>query len=454
MTVTSDPNTKPRIHRAWWVAVVTFLALVSTAAFRSSTGALFQPIEETFGWSRSVTSGAVTLNLVVFGLVAPFAAAVMERFGVRRVGALALLLVGTGSGLTALMTQEWHLWVLWGGFIGTGTGAMALVFGAIVANRWFVKHRGLVVGLFSAGNATGQLVFLPFIAKLIEDGSWRAAALVVTVLAFALIPIFLAVMREHPKDVGLAPYGARPDDEPRRMPTAVPGAATSNEATRKQSPAVVAVRELRLGVRNRIFWALVFSFAICGFSTNGLIQNHFIPVGHDHGMSTQTSANLLALIGIFDLIGTLASGWLTDRVDPRKLLFVYYSLRGLSLMLLPSLLAATVEPPLFFFVVFYGLDWVATVPPTVALCREHFGIERAGIVFGWVFAAHMIGAGIASSIAGWIRETLGDYQMAFLISGIACFLAALVMGVIPKVTGRGPARVPRVRDGEVGAARE
>ena len=449
MTAPALTTTKPRIHRAWWVAGVTFLALVATAAFRSSTGALFEPIEQTFGWSRAVTSGAVTLNLVIYGLAAPFAAAVMERFGVRRVGALALLLVGTGSGLTVLMSQAWQLWLLWGVFIGFGTGAMALVFGAIVANRWFVKHRGLVVGLFSAGNATGQLVFLPFIAMLIEDGSWRSAALVVTVLAFALIPIFVVVMRERPADLGLQPYGAQPTTGPFAHNPGAP-----DEIVKQASPAAVAIRELRLGMRNKVFWALVFSFAICGFSTNGLIQNHFIPAGHDHGMSTQTSANLLALIGIFDLIGTLASGWLTDRVDPRKLLFVYYSLRGVSLMLLPSLLSSAVEPPLFFFIIFYGLDWVATVPPTVALCREHFGIERAGVVFGWVFAAHMIGAGIASGMAGWVREALGDYQLAFVVAGVTCFLAALVMGVIPKASDEEEAQASREPDDEVEAVYE
>lgn len=434
---------QPRIHRAWWVALVTFLALVATAAFRSSTGALFEPIESTFGWSRSVTSGAVTLNLIIYGLTAPFAAALMERLGVRRVAAFALLLVGVGSGLTTVMTEKWHLWALWGVFIGLGTGAMALVFGAIVANRWFVKHRGLVVGIFSAGNATGQLVFLPVLAKLIEDGSWRVAALVVAVLAFALLPVFLAVMREHPEDVGLTAYGADPTHAAEHNPGA------PDEIVKKDSPARVALRELRLGARNRIFWALMFSFAICGFSTNGLIQNHFIPAGHDHGMSTQTSANLLALIGIFDLVGTLASGWLTDRVDARKLLFVYYSLRGVSLMLLPSLLGDSVKPSLFVFIVFYGLDWVATVPPTVALCREHFGIERAGVVFGWVFGSHMVGAGIASTMAGWIRTTYGDYQWAFIISGIACVAAALSMALIPKATAEEERQAHHEPDDEV-----
>lgn len=366
-----------------------------------------------------------------------------QRRRVRRVAAFALLLVGVGSGLTTLMTAKWQLWVLWGVFIGLGTGAMALVFGAIVANRWFVKHRGLVVGMFSAGNATGQLIFLPLIAKLIEDGSWRAAALVVTVLSFVLIPIFLAVMRERPSDVGLLPYGADPSQPVEHSPGA------PDELVKKESPAKVALRELRLGLRNRIFWALMVSFAICGFSTNGLIQNHFIPAGHDHGMPTSTSANLLALIGIFDLVGTLASGWLTDRIDPRKLLFVYYALRGISLMLLPNLLGASIKPSLFVFIVFYGLDWVATVPPTVALCREHFGIERSGVVFGWVFGSHMVGAGIASSMAGWIREAYGDYQWAFIISGCACILAALAITLIPKATPEEQKLVHHEPDDEV-----
>ena len=423
----TTPAKKPRkrIHRAWWIAFVTFLALISTSAFRSSTGVLLEPIEETFGWSRTITSGAVTLNLVIYGLTAPFAAALMERFGIRRVVAIALLLVGAGSGLTALMNAPWQLWMLWGVAIGVGTGSLALVFGAIVANRWFYRHRGLVVGLFSAASATGQLLFLPLIASIVTGGSWRAAALVVTVLAFLLIPIFLIVMADHPEDAGTTAYGAEdaPDDQPAPV-------------TETRSPATVAISELKSGLRNRIFWILLLTFAICGFSTNGLIATHFIPAGHDHGLPTQTAANLLAVIGIFDIVGTLLSGWLTNKVDPRKLLFVYYSLRGLSLLLLPQLLDSTVQPPLFFFIILYGLDWVATVPPTVALCREHFGAARAGVVFGWVFAGHMIGAGAAASFAGWIRESQGDYLLAWITSGGVCFLAAAAILLIPKVRSK------------------
>jgi MFS family permease len=372
--------------RPWWVAAATMAALVAAAGFRSSTGALLEPLEHEFGWSRATTSGAVSLNLVIYGLTAPFAAALMERLGVRRVVALALGLVAAGAALTLVMTSAWQLWFLWGVPIGLGTGAMALVFGAIVANRWFVRHRGLVTGLFSAASSTGQLIFLPAIAQLAHGPGWRWAAGLVA--AFALL--------------------------------LVPGAAT------------VALTTLRDISRRWTFWALFLTFWICGWSTNGLIGTHFIPAAHDHGMPETTSAGLLALIGIFDIVGTVASGWLTDRVDSRYLLFGYYFLRGLSLLVVPTLLGPHVQPSLFLFIVFYGLDWVATVPPTVALCRIHFGLERSGVVFGWVFASHMVGAGVAASYAGWIRQGLGDYFVAWMTAGGLCLVASLMCLSIPR----------------------
>ncbi|HSV41727.1 MAG TPA: MFS transporter [Nocardioidaceae bacterium] len=407
-----------RIHRAWLVAGVTMAALVAAAGFRSSTGALLEPLEREFDWSRATTSGAVTLNLVIYGLTAPFAAALMERFGVRRVVAGALTLVAVGSGLTLVMDQAWQLWLLWGFPIGLGTGAMALVFGAIIANRWFVRHRGLVIGVFSAASSTGQLVFLPAIAQLADGPGWRWAAGLVAVFALLLVPVVLLVMRDRPSSLGLLPLGADPTylDPP----------------PAQGSPARLALNTLRFASRTWTFWALFLTFWICGWSTNGLIGTHFIPAAHDHGMAQTTSAGLLALIGIFDIVGTVASGWLTDRVDPRYLLFGYYFLRGLSLLAVHSLLGPDVEPTLFLFIVFYGLDWVATVPPTVALCRIHFGLERSGVVFGWVFASHMVGAGVAASYAGWIRQGLGDYYWAWMTAGGLCVLAAAMCLTIPR----------------------
>ncbi len=428
MAQTLPRSTGRGVHRAWWVAGVTMAALVAAAGFRSSTGALLVPLEQEFGWSRATTSGAVSLNLVVYGLTAPFAAALMERFGLRRVVSASLLLVALGSGLTLVMSSPWQLWLLWGFAVGIGTGSLALVFGAIVANRWFVRHRGVVVGVFSAASSTGQLVFLPLIAALAAGPGWRWAAAIVAGFALLLVPAVLTLMRDHPADVGTTAYGADP------TLGAVPTPAPAEPALRGGA-AALALSTLRDCSRSGTFWILVGTFWICGWSTNGLIGTHFIPAAHDHGMPATTSASLLALIGVFDIIGTVASGWLTDRVDSRYLLMAYYGLRGLSLLLVPSLLGPHVQPSLFVFVLFYGLDWVATVPPTVALCRLHFGVERSGVVFGWVFASHMVGAGVAASFAGWVRTAQGDYLTAWLTAGGLCLAAAVACLLVPRRPG-------------------
>nr|WP_206070639.1 MFS transporter [Knoellia sp. DB2414S] len=406
-------------------------ALVAAAGFRSSTGALLVPLETEFGWSRATTSGAVTANLVVYGLTAPFAAALMERFGIRRVVVSSLLLVAVGSGLTTVMTQAWQLWLLWGLAVGIGTGAMALVLGSVVANRWFVEaRRGLVTGIFSAAGAAGQLVFLPGIAALATGPGWRWAALVVTGAALLLAPIVLLVVRDRPADVGLRPFGA--------PATGTAGGDHSAYPTvTGPGPARLALRTLRDSARSPVFWILFGTFWICGWSTNGLIGTHFIPAAHDHGMPETTAAGLLALVGVFDLVGTIASGWLTDKVDPRFLLCGYYGFRGLSLLFVPALLGPDIHPSLFLFIVFYGLDWVATVPPTIALCRRHFGVARSSVVFGWVFAAHMVGAGVAASYAGWVRQGTGSYDTAWLTAGGLCLFAALACLAITRTPQRG-----------------
>jgi predicted MFS family arabinose efflux permease len=387
-----------RIHFGWVVAAVAFVAMLGAAGFRAAPSVLMVPLQEEFGWSRAAISAAVSVNLVLFGLVAPFAAALIERLGMRRVVATALVLVAAGSGLTVFIGESWQLMLCWGVLVGGGTGAMALVFAATVAGRWFVRRRGLVTGVLTAASATGQLVFLPILATLAEHRGWRVASLVVAGAALAVVPLVLGLLRERPADVGLTPYGAA-------VGYAEP------DATRPS-----ALGALRTAARARPFWLLFGGFAICGATTNGLVGTHFLPAAHDHGMPATTAAGLLALIGLFDIAGTVGSGWLTDRMDSRTLLGIYYGLRGVSLLLLPSLFASSVRPSMLFFIVFYGLDWVATVPPTVALCREYFG-SAATVVFGWVFAAHQLGAAVAASAAGIARDTLGDYVTAWLVAG-------------------------------------
>jgi MFS family permease len=371
------------------------------------------PIEEDLGWSRTITSLAISVNLVVYGVTAPFAAALMERFGVRRIAIGALALLSLGTGLTAVMTASWQLVFLWGVLVGLGTGSTALVFGALVANRWFTKRRGLVVGIFGAAWATGQLVFLPLFARIIEHQGWRSASLTVALLSAALIPVVAVVMRDRPSDVGLAPYGAEAMPEPESN--------TTHSGWRAAAGALVVLRD---AARTRAFWLLAITFAICGWTTNGIVSSHFVPAMHDHGVTATTAASLLVIVGIFDIVGTVGSGWLTDRFDPRVLLGIYYGLRGIALVALPILIGPDIEPPLLLVMVLFGLDWVATVPPTVTLCREIYGVERGAIVFGWVFASHMVGAAIAAAVSGWIRVTAGDYATAWWLAGLLAFVAA------------------------------
>ena len=412
-------RTKPsaRLHRAWLVAAVAGVAIIGAAGFRATPGVLIDPLREEFGWSTGTISLAVSVNLVLFGLTAPFAAALMDRLGVRRVVSVALLLVASGSGLTVFMTSSWQLVLLWGVLVGLGTGSMALVFVATITGRWFARHRGLVTGVLTAAGATGQLIFLPLLASLAGEHGWRTAALTVTVAALAVVPLVVLFVRDHPADVGLPPYG---------QSEIVPAPPRLGGAARR------AVSVLRDATRSTPFWLLAGGFAICGASTNGLVATHLIPASHDHGMPTTTAAGLLALIGVFDIVGTILSGWLTDRYDPRLLLVAYYTLRGLSLLVLPSLIAATAHPSLFFFIIFYGLDWVATVPPTIALCRRLFG-DDGPIVFGWVFAAHQVGAAVAAAGAGFVRDFTGDYNPAWVAAGVLCFFAAVMSGRIARV---------------------
>ena len=407
------PRTDFRIHPAWIVAGVAFLALIGAAGFRAAPSVLIVPLQEEFGWSRSVLSLAVSINLVLYGLTAPFAAALMDRFGMRRVTTCALVLIALGSAVTVLVTQSWQVLLTWGLMVGLGTGSMALVFAATVTDRWFVAKRGLVSGILTAAGATGQLIFLPFLAILVSGPGWRAAALLVAAGALLVVPLVWLFLRDRPADIGVTAYGADPTAPLAPVVEGGPG------------PARRAIDALRHASRTRTFWALAGAFAICGMTTNGLIGTHLIPAAHDHGMGDTAAAGLLALVGVFDVMGTVLSGWLTDRVNPRLLLAGYYAFRGLSLLALPALLGPSVEPSMVAFVVIYGLDWVATVPPTIALCRDLFG-SRGTIVFGWVFASHQLGAAAAALGAGVIRDVTGAYTIAWLGAAGLCAIAAIL----------------------------
>lgn len=419
----ADPPRRYRIHPAWWVAAAAFFALFAAAGFRAAPGALMVPLHDEFGWSMSEMSIAVSVNLLLYGLVAPFAAALMDRFGLRRIVIAALLVIVAGAAGSTLVTASWQLLVFWGVLIGSGAGSMALVLAATITSRWFVRRRGLVMGVLTAGSATGQLVLLPPVAALAENVGWREASLLIAVAALAAVPFVWWVMRDYPEDRGVLPFGADPAHY--TAPSRAAGGAIRR-----------ALGGLRVAARHRAFWALAAAFAICGATTNGLVGVHFIPSAHDHGMTQTVAAGLLAVVGLFDILGTVFSGWLTDRFDPRWLLAAYYGFRGLGLMVLPVLLSDAVHPGMVVFVVLYGLDWVATVPPTVALCREVFG-EQSTIVFGWVFAAHQVGAAAAALGAGAIRDAFGSYTYAWL-GGAALCAVAVILSLIVRPRRLGP----------------
>jgi sugar phosphate permease len=414
--------TRARVHYAWVIAAVTFVVLLVTAGIRATPGVLMVSLEGEFGWSRAAISAAVAVNIALFGLIGPFAASVMDRVGLRRVVLAALGLLAASVALTTQMHAQWHLMLLWGILVGTGTGVTSMVLAAIIATRWFDARRGLIIGALSAANATGQLVFLPLLARLAADRGWRTAALFVAAAAVVAFLLVLIFMRDRPRDIGLAPYGAAPDHD--RTPA---------------RPPLTPLGALAVAARSRAFWVLAGTFFICGASTNGLIGTHLIAACHDYGMPEVSSAKLLAMMGLFDILGTTASGWLTDRYSSRHLLFGYYTLRGVSLLFLPYTLATNTDH-LTWFAVFYGLDWIATVPPTVRLTGDVFGRENTGVIYGWIGASHQLGASMAAFGAGAIRTMAGGYQLAFWIAGILCVLAGAAFLTVGRQSFAGAAR--------------
>jgi predicted MFS family arabinose efflux permease len=398
-----------RVHRAWIVAFAGFVALLAAAAIRATFGVLLMPLMDEFGWSRATISTAASINLVVFGLSAPFAAAFVERLGLRRVVVTALgLIVFSAAAMTAI-SQPWQLYVLWGLVAGIATGAVAPVLAAMIAGRWFIARRGLVVGMLTAANSTGQLVFLPLMSHLVEDG-WRWTMAVVGGAAVVAMLVAGSLMRDRPSDIGLAPFGGEHEIAP-------------------SGPRPSALDVLRTVGGDPTFLALAGSFFVCGATTVGLIAVHLIPAAHDHGIPATEAAGLMAAMGVLDIAGTTGSGWLTDRYNARTLLAGYYVGRGLSLLLLPAALSAQ-GPTLKVFALFYGLDWIATVPPTVALANRRFGRDLAPIVFGWIFAAHQLGGAAAAWAAGFVRGESGTYDGVFLVSGALCIVAALIVSQI------------------------
>lgn len=402
---------KMPFHYSWIIMLITFLTLLISSGIRSTSGVLIVPLEEYFGWNRTVITFSLAINLVLYGLCGPFSAALIESYGIKRVMLFALSLLCGGTYLSSWMQAPWHMTVLWGVLVGTGAGLTSQVLGSVVANRWFSKHRGLIIGIFGASTATGQLVFLPLFAKLLENHTWRILVIITSITALVIGILVLIFMRNKPKDIALLPYGASED--------------LKENAVSKENPLKLVFDGLKTGVTSKDFWLLSGSFFVCGASTNGLIGTHFISACMDYGITEVHAAGMLSVIGIFDILGTTISGWLSDRFDNRWLLFWYYGLRGLSLLILPFVLGSSFLG-IGVFIVFYGLDWVATVPPTARLCTDIFK-KQGGIIFGWILTAHQIGAATATFAGGTLHTLMGNYNISFIAAGLICLIASLLV---------------------------
>ncbi|MBX5193430.1 MFS transporter [Rhizobium sp. NZLR3b] len=416
-TALASSLARRNIHYGWVVAAATFLTMLVTAGAMGAPGVLIKPLQDEFGWETSQISSALAIRLILFGFMGPFAAAFMNYFGVRKVIVFALTLIGAGFIGSLFMTTLWQLLLLWGIVVGFGTGLTAMVLAATISTRWFTKHRGLVVGMLSASSATGQLVFLPLMAELTQRYGWRSTVFFVCAMIMVAALAVLAFMRDRPADLNLPALGET---------QVTPPPASTSLGVALMTP-ITVLRDIS---KTSTFWILFATFFICGLSTNGLIQTHFVTLCGDFGIVPVAAASVLAVMGIFDFFGTIGSGWLSDRFDNRWLLFFYYGFRGLSLLYLPF--SDFSFYGLSIFAVFYGLDWIATVPPTVKIAADRFGREKAGLVFGWVFAGHQLGAATAAYGAGLSRTELSSYLPAFFIAGAFCLLASILAITLKK----------------------
>ncbi|CAM3014683.1 MFS transporter [Paenibacillus sediminis] len=410
-----------RIHYSWIILIITFFSIIVAGIVRSSSGVFIEPFENEFGWDRSIISLAFAVGLFLYGISGPFMAALIEVLSLKKIMIVSMSTLLIGVLLTLIMQQSWQLIIIWGIIIGLGSGLFLTVLSPYVANHWFEKRRGLALGILTASTATGQLILLPILADIIEKYSWRWAIALIMVLSVIILVIILLFIKNSPRDIGILPFGLEKESE-------------DYIEEQKKNPIIIAFNGLYEAIKVKEFWLLAGSFFICGLSTSGLIGTHFVSYCISYGIPLVTAVSLLSFMGVFDLVGTTLSGWLSDRFDNRWLLFWYYCLRGVSLVFLPIALSESSFTLLIIFSVFYGLDWIATVPPTIGISRTVFGIEKSGIVYGWIFASHQAGAAVAAYGGGLIYKIFDSYSWAFFLAGIFCLVASLFVIIIKKQT--------------------
>jgi len=407
-------------YYGWFIISLCFLTTLTSAGVRSSPSVLIHPLEAEFGWSRTMIASAVSMNLLLFGVAAPVSGWLIDRIGPRMIMLCSLSILIVGVSGTMMMTEFWQFFLVWGIVVGIGAGGVGSVLTATVGNRWFVARRGLALGILGSASSTGQIIFLPLFMAMITYAGWRQGSMALIVVAVILLPLIFLLMRDDPSEVGLEPYGAGDPN----------AAKAGGKASLRGMPAKNATITVREVVTSPTFWLLCSSFFVCGGTANGLIGTHLIPHEIEIGIPQIAAAGLLGLMGALNMVGTIFSGWMVDRIQPHKWLALVYALRGCSLLLLPFVRDYV---GLVVFAIIYGLDWFATVPPSMAITADTFGRQNVGKVYGWIFMSHQIGAAIMASAAGAVRTYVGSYDIAFFAGGIIAMIAAIcALNIKPK----------------------
>ncbi|MGH7322434.1 MAG: MFS transporter [Candidatus Rokuibacteriota bacterium] len=420
------------MHYAWVVLGAVTVIMIAASGLRSAFGVFIKPMEAEFGWDRTSLSIVASLSLFLYGAIGPFVGRVADRWGPRGVLAVSTVLIGVGTLGTATVVTLWQLYVTTGIVTALGAGGAAMSVAAALAARWFDTHRGLVLGIAGGGMAAGQLLVVPFAMWLTVSSGWRFTFVVLGVGFLVLIvPLTLALIRNDPRDVGLAPYGAAP---------------------RLVAQGAAEVDVQRTGVREAAgtspFWLLAGSFWVCGYTSSGLVLTHLIPHATEHGFHATHAAQALGIMGALNVVGTVASGWVCDRFGQKGPLAVYYLLRGLSLVFLPWV---GTLPGLFAFAAIFGLNYISTVPPTTALTAKIYGRFSVGELSGWIFFSHQLGSAVGSLVGGYLYDRFGDYTLAFHSAALLAFVATALVLAIREEPAAGRPPHPAVVPSAVGS---
>jgi MFS family permease len=418
---------KFHIHYAWIILGLAFLALLSAQGVRLSFGAFIAPWENEFSTNRGIISLVAFISYAVFGFSQPIIGRLIDQYGVRTILSYSVLLIGISTILTFFATTPWQLMIIYGFIASIGFGGASNVAGSVAITNWFVEKRGFAVGLMSAGTAGGQLLLVPLSLFLINELGWKLTVVVLGLfLVIVVFPLLLIFLRTHPSEKNSTPLGAK---------ESIPLADSEN----KKEVNTVSIITL---LKKKEFLFLLLPFFVCGVTTSGLIDTHLIPFAQYCGISTTVTGTAVSLLAAFNITGTIFSGYLADRFSCRIMLTFLYGSRALTIVFLLLLIGEPIMMGFFLsesyllviFAISFGIVDFATVAPTVKLATEYFRGLSVGVIFGWLFLSHQLGAAIGAYLPGVLFDITGNYTSSFIYSLLLLIGASCLCFMLPKTS--------------------